>query len=475
MTSHKAISALIYEKDFQGARDGALSHLQRSKVDGQAWILLGQALRGMYRGDTAIRCFHRAAILNPAAQLDEEIQKCQHIANGNVDSEVERFLQVPQKRVSAILIVRNEIRTMRKCLAALTGAVDEMIVVDTGSTDGTDTVADEMGARLHRFVWNDDFAAARNFALSLVQTDWVLSVDADEILHDEDIDNIRTIAGLYDDIPGLFTMKVLMLNTFGSSASVSEETRMFPINRGLSWVRPIHEQIAATNVKEEITSVTTKIRFLHDGYNPDVVNVREKYARNARILEKHVQQKPKNYMSHKFLAREYLMLGKSDAARVHLKAARDLCAGYIPPLSNIDLMLIGTAEQVGEIQLAEELALQMTQDYPDLVDGWYLYGFYQLKKSTVLQKAKQYLSQAVEMNLNGKQSANSAVGVAKARLHLADVERLSGNWIEARRLYKLVLHENPDFTEVKNILSSMDKQIQQMADELKQERHEPRH
>jgi hypothetical protein len=89
---------------------------------------------------------------------------------------------MPSPSLSAALIVRNEERFIRDCLRSIENSVDEIVVVDTGSSDDTITIARDFGARVDCFSWRDDFAAARNYSLGLCRTDWVLYIDADERL-----------------------------------------------------------------------------------------------------------------------------------------------------------------------------------------------------------------------------------------------------------------------------------------------------
>jgi glycosyltransferase involved in cell wall biosynthesis len=82
--------------------------------------------------------------------------------------------------LSAALIVKNEEKFLGDCLASLRGLADEVVVVDTGSTDRTQEIARSGGARVYDFPWNGDFAAARNRALDLSTGEWILYIDADE-------------------------------------------------------------------------------------------------------------------------------------------------------------------------------------------------------------------------------------------------------------------------------------------------------
>lgn len=83
-------------------------------------------------------------------------------------------------RISACYIVKNEEGNIERSISAIKGQVDEIAVVDTGSTDRTVAAAARFGIRIYHYEWNDDFSAARNYALSKVTGDWVLLLDADE-------------------------------------------------------------------------------------------------------------------------------------------------------------------------------------------------------------------------------------------------------------------------------------------------------
>jgi glycosyltransferase involved in cell wall biosynthesis len=94
-------------------------------------------------------------------------------------------------KISACLIVKDEERHLDRCLSSLQGIVDEIVVVDTGSTDGTLEIAQSHGAVIGSFDWCDDFSAARNASLDLATGDWVLWIDADEALTPESASSIR--------------------------------------------------------------------------------------------------------------------------------------------------------------------------------------------------------------------------------------------------------------------------------------------
>src|SRR5437868_2286617 len=83
-------------------------------------------------------------------------------------------------KLSLALIVRNEARCLARCLESIQSVVDEIVVVDTGSTDDTVKIAGQFQARISHFSWLNDFSAARNFALGKTVGEWILALDADE-------------------------------------------------------------------------------------------------------------------------------------------------------------------------------------------------------------------------------------------------------------------------------------------------------
>ena len=96
------------------------------------------------------------------------------------------------KTIALVMIVKNEQRCLKRCLDSVRGLVDLMIVVDTGSEDDTRKIARQAGAEVYQYRWQDDFADARNHALSLSDADWALIMDADEYIMEGSREEIAT-------------------------------------------------------------------------------------------------------------------------------------------------------------------------------------------------------------------------------------------------------------------------------------------
>src|SRR5258707_8109613 len=129
--------------------------------------------------------------------------------------------------LSVCLITRNEERCLGRALRSVAGIADELIVADTGSTDRTVAIAAELGARVHAFVWDDDFSAARNFTLSQAKGDWIYWLNPDEEISPASLTLIREAMATPDALA--FAVKVQELNRPDDENSFTEtvQVRLF--------------------------------------------------------------------------------------------------------------------------------------------------------------------------------------------------------------------------------------------------------
>lgn len=224
--------------------------------------------------------------------------------------------------VSAIILTRDSQRTIKACIQAIKPAVDHVIVVDTGSTDDTVQIAKSHGAYVYHFEWRDDFSAARNFADSLATSDWVVHVDSDEILREEDAPKIRRICAQYKKSSNPVSIAILQINVYPDRTTASSVTRMY--KRGtLTWGGLIHEQLSPRREGTRVL-LESDIGVFHDGYNPDVINQRGKVMRNICLLEKGLENEPDNAAYHFFLGRELSFIDDYESAVPYLRKSIDL-------------------------------------------------------------------------------------------------------------------------------------------------------
>jgi glycosyltransferase involved in cell wall biosynthesis len=209
------------------------------------------------------------------------------------------------------MIVKNEARCLARCLKSVQPIVQELIIVDTGSTDDTPRIAREFKADIHQFGWVDDFSAARNFALEKTTGDWILVLDADEYASEALLQSISVF--LQGDkavgrlkIVSDFRRNNLLLRSQGFVS------RLFP--RGARFEGAIHEQLVTP-----LPKLNLRGELWHDGYLETA-----KTDRNIRLLLKELERQPDRAYYLFQLALEYSSLNRTQEAFACLQKARSL-------------------------------------------------------------------------------------------------------------------------------------------------------
>jgi glycosyltransferase involved in cell wall biosynthesis len=208
--------------------------------------------------------------------------------------------------VSVALIVRNEEGTLARCLASLRAGVDEIVVVDTGSTDGTRRIAARFTDRIVHFAWRRDFAAARQFAFDQTRGDWIVWLDADDVVHGAD--GIRAlVAAAPADVAGFYWRYVVDRDARGSVRFAFWRERCVRRDAGFRWQGRVHEVLVAREPRRLLRSdaVVVEHRPLAAGTPADP-------TRNLDILLEDVGDaaRPPAPRSLFYLAREYADLGR---------------------------------------------------------------------------------------------------------------------------------------------------------------------
>ena len=211
-----------------------------------------------------------------------------------------------EERLSLCMIAGNEEARLGHCLESVQGLVDEIVVVDTGSTDRTVEIAERFGARIGHFPWCDDWSAARNVSLSLATGDWIMWLDPDDLLPREYHARIRDLIRQGRDKSYFF-----VLDDQGFENVSCLQMRLFPNLPGVAFELPVHEQVTPSLGRLNVKMVSTDIRVVHTGYpTPEVV--RAKKDRYLRIMEKWIENHPEDYIVRSHVALTYHSTGRLD-------------------------------------------------------------------------------------------------------------------------------------------------------------------
>ncbi|KTE92019.1 hypothetical protein AT727_03530 [Desulfitobacterium hafniense] len=218
-------------------------------------------------------------------------------------------------RLSACSIVKNESENIARSIESYKDVVDEIIIVDTGSTDNTVEICRSLGAKVLHFDWINDFAAAKNFALEHATGDWVIFLDADEWfvpkLEDERIFKVLDRVEKMDNIGVIKTILCNVDEKTGFINSRNTSARIFRNGHGVRYVGKIHEDLWRDG--KPIKQVTLEeLEIYHSGYSGGKVTA--KSERNLEILYDLYRQGQADTATYFYLCRENEILGKYDEA-----------------------------------------------------------------------------------------------------------------------------------------------------------------
>jgi Glycosyl transferase family 2 len=291
-------------------------------------------------------------------------------------------------RIALVMIVRNESRCLARCLSSVQPWVDQLIVLDTGSTDDTVAIAQAHGALVGHFTWVDDFSAARNAALALSDADWNLVLDADETLvaGGEELARLRT--QVPDFVGSIEVNSDYQLDpaTGHMARAASWLPRVLP--RGVRFEGRIHEQPVHAGLRKRLN-----IQVSHDGYLPELMAA--KGSRNQLLLEQALKESPQDPYLHYQLGKDHEVHDRFEQACVAYARASDLLgpsAGRAPSWRH-DLVLrhLYALKASGQLAQAVDLSAQEMPHWADSPD------FYFVTADVLLDFAMAHQAQANEL------------------------------------------------------------------------------
>lgn len=271
--------------------------------------------------------------------------------------------------ISACMIVRNEEGFLPQCLESIKGAVDEIIIVDTGSTDKTVDIAKSFGAKVYHHPWRNSFSEARNHSLGYATCDWILQIDADEELEQGDIPLLHKIicnaacnafyVAIYSELPG--------------GLSKHYFTRIF--RKGKAH----YEGIVHNQLVHEGNSRPSEVRMYHYGYNLSATEMEKKYKRTGDLLRKQLEENPENIFAIANLVRNYRNERNYDEV---IKLAEKGLGISEPALDistknqrqRISIDLAFALMRKDRLDRAEDVCKKALREDPDFLDNLFMLG-----------------------------------------------------------------------------------------------------
>ena len=228
--------------------------------------------------------------------------------------------------ISLCMIVKNEEKNLPRCLESVCGLVDEMIILDTGSEDNTVSIAQSFGAKVYQIPWPGDFSAARNESVEKAGGDWILYLDADEVLDPcGSPDCIRKAAS--DPEVTAWSIPIRCLKWESASYSVTVNIRLFRNLPGLRFENEVHERIEPALARIGAKIATAPFFIDHFGYRLPPEAMKEKLERNLLLSQKHLERDPDDPYCLYYVGATLLSLEKTAECRQYFQrtlASKDL-------------------------------------------------------------------------------------------------------------------------------------------------------
>lgn len=340
------------------------------------------------------------------------------------------------------MIVRDEAAELPGCLESARAAVDEIVLLDTGSCDGTLELARAAGARVESCAWTDDFSAARNRALELASGDWVLVLDADERLCEPAAARARlsAFAEQHPDAAGQ-----LAVTNLGPEESRAVLTRFFPRAPEWRYAGRIHERVLRAG--REPPRATTGVGLEHHGYRPEVVAARGKLARNARLLERELADHPDDAYLWYQLGRTQAVAGEHVPALEAFERALLDCPEDAPYGAHLLESAAYSLRALGRSQQALGWLGSATLDCRR-ADSQFVLALLALDCGD-LERAEELFQRCLELEgtlPEGGESAPGASSFAPA-YNLGVMREVLGDASGAQRWYERALRSNPKHAE----------------------------
>jgi glycosyltransferase involved in cell wall biosynthesis len=331
---------------------------------------------------------------------------------------VQTFFPTTVYPIALVMIVRNEARCLARCLRSARPHVDELLVLDTGSTDATCDIARAEGARLLQAPWPDDFAAARNQALAQVTTPWRLVLDADEWL----AGGTEALAGLRGEAPGFVGLVRVESELVDERGEAQRAPSWLPrvLPAGVLYQGRIHEQPRSVLPRRRLA-----LRVGHDGYLPE--QMRHKQGRNRRLLLAAVADAPADaYLAYQ-LGKDCEICGAFAEALPHYERAYQLGSAEAAWRHDLVLRLVFTLKRLARYDHALAMAERERPAWDHSPDFHFLLG------DLLLDAALGQPASAAERLPRIEQAWLRAIAIGE-RPDLPDSLRGRGSYLAAQNL-----------------------------------------
>ena len=297
--------------------------------------------------------------------------------------------------ISLCMIVKNEEHFLPGCLRTVQGLMDEIIVVDTGSTDRTMEIAREYGARIYEHPWQNDFSFHRNQSIDYASGDWILILDADEELDPSEHNMIKSVIRRKDIDAVTF---VVYNKIQAGRTGFLNSHRLFRNRKEYRYSGIVHNQLLMDGI-----TLTSQLKVIHHGYGLSEDEMQAKGRRTEALIKKQLEENPDNAFAHFNLAQIYRGLAEPELSLKHATRVIEILSPenvdrrhvYVMALDQIGCAYVGLKDNAKAREHFYK-ALEIKEDYLDpLFNLGYVYS-----KENDYDKADELFHRFLEVRAN---------------------------------------------------------------------------
>ena len=349
-------------------------------------------------------------------------------------------------KISLCIICKNEEKKIGRCIKSVKAVVDEIIVVDTGSSDRTVEIVKEFGAKVYEISWENNFSKARNFALDQAIGDWIVFLDADEYFVEESRNRLRELIEEAENQKMECIICEMINEVENGIQSVFKTIRIFKHSPEIRYVGSIHERICKKDTDIQAIDFIDQVKIWHDGYSESILAEKDKVERNLKMLLEASRKNPEDSDLCYYLVETYC--GQNNLEKVWEYAQKaleynnfQLTSSKIGVYERLIHACLVSKKDLEVVKSFYIQAVQVDEKYPDF-DFRYAQYLYSIKQ---YEESIKYLNLCIAKLKEYKGTTPSSIigNPVEVLELLADSYLLEGRYNEGIPILVKILRINP--------------------------------
>lgn len=360
--------------------------------------------------------------------------------------------------LSLCMIVKNESELIERSILAVKPFVQEIVVVDTGSSDQTPILVENLGAKLFKKSWNDDFSAMRNYSIQKATQPFILIMDADEVIIEGSMRELQTTLKEVEYKPGSAANITILNETMSGDIVTVSLLRIFPRDIRYQYKGKVHEQLTFMGKPIE-HEVHSQIKVKHLGYTQSQIMKKNKYERNLALLMNELgEQSDISYIQFQIGRTYYVMKNYIQAEQFLNKSIQLELKNSKRNFLSLALLTLGYCyihlKKFDDLLIWYHSAIDLFPDYTDL---YFMYGVGLIESRDInaFLKIPDVFNKCIELGEASRKKYETVQGVGsfKAHYNLALFYELTGKIEQA--IYHYQVSSKAGYAQAKEKLSRL--------------------